>query len=376
MYDFFSLTSKGLTLLSKTAISIEAPSGSQAANAQELFQQEFPAFANLVAVVVVLERSPSVLGADVGNYTLELRSKICAHSGGFLKPSNFQSYYTLVEAGLEIPAKELVSADNTMTLIIMNIDVPGDSATSTECKDFINYIDDTSHLLAQQMFVKQDVSVRLTGDLLFGRDVQEGTEHDIMLMDGIAFPIALLILAFVLRSVRLLIIPVLCIAVSILTSFSLVLPIALSTMMVSFTPSLMMSTTIAMSIDYSLFLLSRFREELLALRPAELAIEYMISTSGHTVLVSGITISLCFAGLAFFNVAMLSIPGICTAIAIAIAVLVNLTLTPVILLTFPRFFSMCVRPWRWPWDARLLQAESTIPLLHLQGGIHQVGPVM
>ena len=33
---------------------------------------------------------------------------------------------------------------------------------------------------------------------------------------------------------------------------------------VSFTPSLMMSITIAMSIDYSLFLLSRFMEELAA----------------------------------------------------------------------------------------------------------------
>ena len=76
-------------------------------------------------------------------------------------------------------------------------------------------------------------------------------------MDAIAFPVALLILAYVLRSLRLLIIPILNMAASILTSFMIVLPIAEHSTFISFAPSLMMSICIAMSIDYSLFNLSR-----------------------------------------------------------------------------------------------------------------------
>ena len=45
-------------------------------------------------------------------------------------------------------------------------------------------------------------------------------------MDGVAFPVALLILAYVLRSLRLLIIPVMNMLISILVAFMIVLPIA------------------------------------------------------------------------------------------------------------------------------------------------------
>ena len=47
-----------------------------------------------------------------------------------------------------------------------------------------------------------------------------------LVMDGIAFPVALLVLAYVLRSLRLLIIPVINMVVSILTAFMIALPIA------------------------------------------------------------------------------------------------------------------------------------------------------
>lgn len=48
-----------------------------------------------------------------------------------------------------------------------------------------------------------------------------------LVMDGIAFPVALLVLAYVLRSLRLLIIPIINMIVSILTAFMIALPIAM-----------------------------------------------------------------------------------------------------------------------------------------------------
>ena len=358
--------------MSHTAIALEAPSGSQAAEANDAFQTAFPANASAIPLVVVVQRQGglSVTGEDTRAFTYRVFNASAGYqSGAFVNTNNFQSYYTLLDAGLEVVADELLKED--ITLIIMNVDVPGGDSMTDDGKAFVNFVDDTVHNLAQEIF-NSSMQVWLTGSLVFGRDVEIGTEHDLLIMDGAAFPVALAILALVLRSLRLLIMPVLCIVVSILTAFTLVYPIALSTMTVSFTPSLMMSATIAMSIDYSLFLLSRYREELLALRPVETAIIQMLRTSGHTVLVSGTTLALCFAGLAFFQVSMLSIPGLATAIAITIAVIVNLSLTPALLLAFPTFFANSVRPMRWPWQSPPSYADSTTPLLHLQGGLQQV----
>eukprot|EP00966_Prymnesium_polylepis_P095373 2209344-Prymnesium_polylepis.1 len=58
-------------------------------------------------------------------------------------------------------------------------------------------------------------------------------------------------------------------------------------------PSLMIAVALALSIDYSLFLLSRFAEEVAVHhQPVPKAVDIMLATSGHTVLVSGTTLGL------------------------------------------------------------------------------------
>ena len=65
----------------------------------------------------------------------------------------------------------------------------------------------------------------------------------------------------------------------------------------------------------------------------------MLGAAGHTVLVSGVTLALCFFGLTFFEMDMLRSVGVSCGIAVGVVVLVTLCVTPALLLTFPRFFS-------------------------------------
>ena len=116
----------------------------------------------------------------------------------------------------------------------------------------------------------------------------------------------------------------------------------------------MSSVTLALSIDYSLFLLSRFREEgerslrskaagsPTAGAPAlgqETVVVNMMQFAGHTVLVSGCTICLCFLALLFFPIEMLASVGIGSSICIAVTISCNCTLTPAMLITFYPFFA-------------------------------------
>ena len=103
----------------------------------------------------------------------------------------------------------------------------------------------------------------------------------------------------------------------------------------------MTSLTIAMSIDYSLFLLSRYSDEIGRGRPLFAAVDTMLRFAGHTILVSGGTLVCCFLGMLFFPMAMLQAVGIGASVALLVALLVNLTLTPALLFAFGRVFARC-----------------------------------
>ena len=85
-------------------------------------------------------------------------------------------------------------------------------------------------------------------------------------------------------------------------------------------------------------MLSRFREETLAQKAvssdillrsdAELvrdALEVVMMTAARTVLVSGSTLSLCFAGLTYFEMSLLRSTGIGASLAVAFCVMLSLT---------------------------------------------------
>ena len=97
-----------------------------------------------------------------------------------------------------------------------------------------------------------------------------------------------------------------------------------------------------LSIDYSLFLLSRFKEEIMNGSPMQRAVTTMIGSAGHTITVSGCTITVCFLGQLFFPLDILRSLGIGSAVAVSTTLIVNLTLTPAVLLAFPRFFTAFV----------------------------------
>jgi len=111
--------------------------------------------------------------------------------------------------------------------------------------------------------------------------------------------------------------------------------------------SMMMSLLIAMSVDYSLFVLGRFQAEVRA-KPAagsdlsahvEAAVARSLATAGHTVLVSGTTLVLSFLGLILTRENFMTSMGAGCAMAIMSSMITALVLTPALLLTFPRFFS-------------------------------------
>ena len=90
---------------------------------------------------------------------------------------------------------------------------------------------------------------------------------------------------------------------------------------------------LAVSIDYALFILSRFRSELAAdasLDPFE-AIGRAVGTAGSAVVFAGLTVVIALTGLSVVGIPILTEMGVAAAVTVAVAVLVAITLLPALI---------------------------------------------
>ncbi|MCP2319606.1 putative drug exporter of the RND superfamily [Nocardia amikacinitolerans] len=105
----------------------------------------------------------------------------------------------------------------------------------------------------------------------------------------------------------------------------------------SFTTFLASMIGIALSIDYALFIVSRYKHELAVQDSAEEAAGTALGTAGSAVVFAGLTVIIALVGLSIVGVRFLTFMGLGGAVAAAFAVLVALTLMPALLGALGRF---------------------------------------
>lgn len=96
----------------------------------------------------------------------------------------------------------------------------------------------------------------------------------------------------------------------------------------SSTTVLAMMLGLAVAIDYSLFIVSRYRSELRDGHDPEIAAGRAAGTAGSAVVFAGLTVLIALAGLFVVNIPFLTSMGLAAAFAVAVAVVISLTLLP------------------------------------------------
>ncbi|MEC8484745.1 MAG: MMPL family transporter, partial [Pseudomonadota bacterium] len=191
---------------------------------------------------------------------------------------------------------------------------------------------------------KRHPGIRATapGPLQLGQELTPALMHDLLWGDAITIPVAVGVMCWALGSTLAFVwFPVLTIAVAMSASISLqaaLWPSAKAVAPVSL--NIVMVLAIALSVDYSLFLLSRWIEEVRAGHSAERSLVVALHTAGRTAVVSGVTLAVAFSGLWLFPLDLVQTIGhaaISTAIA---AVFTNVALVPaLIVLLADRLFA-------------------------------------
>lgn len=181
-----------------------------------------------------------------------------------------------------------------------------------------------------------DGKVRLyvIGQGALGAAASETTKHDVAEAEKWNLPIVLIVLLAVFGSLAAAAMPMLLGACTVIVTMGVVYLLSIWVTMSVFVTTTLSMFGIALAVDYSLFILMRFREELRAGRDPDQAVDASMATSGLAVLLSGLTVIASITGIYLIGTPVLSSMATGAILAVAVAVLTSTTLIPAVLATF------------------------------------------
>ena len=176
-----------------------------------------------------------------------------------------------------------------------------------------------------------DLKTSIGGGPVFYEDIQSVSERDLRRAEMLAFPFAVIALLLVFRSAIAAILPALVGGGAVIVSLALIFGLGQITILSIFVLNITTLFGLGLGVDYSLFIVSRFREELTRGHNVEEAVAITVATAGRAVTFSGLTVSIGLLGLVFFRINMLRSVGIGGVLVVLMAVLAAITLLPAVL---------------------------------------------
>jgi len=178
------------------------------------------------------------------------------------------------------------------------------------------------------------ITTHLIGQGALWAGLQEVSKKSLAEAEGIGFPIVLLILLAVFGSFAAAALPLALGLVSVLITGGAIYWLSRVTDMSVFVTNMASMVGIGVAVDYSLFVLARYREEVHAGLSPERARGIAMATSGVAVTFSGLTVMASLAGLFLIQSTSLRSMALGAIVVVAVAVLAAATLLPVLI----RFF--------------------------------------
>jgi len=206
---------------------------------------------------------------------------------------------------------------------------------------------------AQQILPQLEKSIRptslrtwVTGEPVVFRDMEEVSKSDLEQAEKITFPFALLVLLVIFGSLVASGVPVVMGGISVTLSLALLYFLAQKWDMSIFSMNVVTMLGLAVGIDYSLFMISRFREELRK-SSVEESVVTTVARAGRAVSFSGFTVCVGLAGLVYFPSMMLRSVGIGGLTVVLVSVLVSISFLPALLAILGAKINALSLPIRW-----------------------------
>lgn len=169
------------------------------------------------------------------------------------------------------------------------------------------------------------VTITPGGSAMVFDQITTQTLRDVLIMESIAVPLSLAVLVWVFGGLLVATVPVLVAVVSIAATMAVLRLIALGTDVSIFALNLATALGLALAIDYTLLIVSRFRDEMALDHDRSRALRTTMTTAGRTIVFSALTVALSMSTLLLFDVPFLrsfGYAGVATVVLCAVAALV------------------------------------------------------
>lgn len=191
------------------------------------------------------------------------------------------------------------------------------------------------------------VDVQFTGYSALADEIATQSRHDLILAESLSLPVTLAVLVLVFGGVVAAGLPLLVGVLAVVGSLGAVGVITHVTEVSVFAVNVASLLGLGLAIDYGLFIVTRFREELAAGAEVPDALERTLSTAGRTVGFSALLLACAFAGTFVFPQAVLRSLGYGAISAVLLAAALSLTVLPAAL----SLLGHRIGAWSWRRDA-------------------------
>jgi uncharacterized membrane protein YdfJ with MMPL/SSD domain len=233
----------------------------------------------------------------------------------------------------------LVSSDRQATQVVVSLAGDNQDELSTSADD------------VRPALESDQLTTNVAGQYAVFSDVSETVGKDIGRAETISMPLVLILSLIIFGSIVAALMPVGIGAIAVFGSFAIVRLLTSFTDVSVFAINIITLMGTGLAIDYALFVVSRFREELAA-RPGAGrdgvadAVTTTVATAGRTVLFSGLTVAAALASLLIFPQGFLRSMSLGGIAAVLVAMIAALTMLPATLAILGRRIEGGQMPWR------------------------------
>ncbi|MFD5514090.1 MMPL family transporter [Streptomyces sp. NPDC127051] len=218
--------------------------------------------------------------------------------------------------------ERLISADGRAALV--RVRLAGDERQVTRRHDEV-----VAHFAGRHGVF----TIAATGTVAANRDVAAHVQHDLIRSELLAFPLVAVVLVWVFRSLVAASVPLVVGALTLAATTAVLALLARVAHVTVFALNITTMLGFALAVDYSLIMVSRFREELAAGRQVPAALKTTMATAGRTVAYSAATVALSLGTLQLFPMYFFRSLGWATLAVVAFAAGAALTVVPALLAT-------------------------------------------
>ncbi|QNG20554.1 MMPL family transporter [Rhodococcus triatomae] len=274
--------------------------------------------------VAAIDSLVAELGAlDIVDHSVPLENPVAtAESMGCLSPERATDEFTATCSGAPLNVLATTNAD---TVALLDVPFTIDSWQDITPEDRAAAFD------AADGARDAGLAVELSGSIAMEEEMPGGTAELI----GMGVALIVMIIAF--GAIVAAFVPIITAIVGLGAATMVILAGTAVTTIPTFTTFLASMIGIALSIDYALFIVSRYKHELVVSDSPEEAAGRAVGTAGSAVVFAGLTVIIALSGLSIVGVDFLTYMGLGGALAAAFAVIVALTLMPALLGAFGRF---------------------------------------